>query len=720
LKHFHFLILIFLNLLVGGFIFFKNPRRHTNVAFGILSLVIASWIASLFILLNAHTYNMALIWGRLAFTTGMWAPSALLHFVLSFPNRKISFKKLIVIYGVGFLALLLTLTPWVIKDVKMEPWGLLPVTGPAYFSIILYFAMFLGIAIFLIIKRIRLSHGLERLQLIYIALGFFVGIAHDLITNMILPLLGFKDIYIIGPWNSVELELIFGYAILRYRLLDISVFIKRTSLYLLLVIFITGVYSFIIMLPQKFIFPAGGSNSLILMILSALIISLTIQPLRSWLDKITDKIFFQTKYNYFQLLERISGDLSTVVRLEDMLNMVSSALNDALHLDKLGIYVLARGDDGMEFQCVKKTGGKVTELPDRVPQEDPVLAFVSGHKQPLVAGEFRHYYGHLYAEGKVLDPAKAEIQQILDNILHASVIVPLWLKGNLGGFVILGDKKSGDQFTDRDLSFLETISNQMSVVLENTRLYEQMLANERLTILGTMSASIAHEIRNPLAAVKTFVQMLPNKYQQTEFRMRFDEIVPSELDRLTRITEDLLIFARPSALAFMPTDINALLERVMTLMQPQLRKRELEVVANYAEIPYVQADGQQLTQVFMNLLLNAIQASAPNKKIFLQTKTGTTADERFHQSPSILVSLRDEGPGISAKDYVNVFQPFFTTKHEGTGLGLPTCKRIVEAHHGEIYLDSELGRGTTFTVMLPVEQPSSETMSRGNSVESGR
>jgi signal transduction histidine kinase len=168
------------------------------------------------------------------------------------------------------------------------------------------------------------------------------------------------------------------------------------------------------------------------------------------------------------------------------------------------------------------------------------------------------------------------------------------------------------------------------------------------------------------------------------------------------------------------TDINALLERVLTLMHSQLRKRDLEVVTNYAALPFILADGQQLTQVFMNLILNAIQASEPKKKIYLQTRTSTAADLRYQHMACVFVSLRDEGPGISAKDFNNVFQPFFTTKHEGTGLGLPTSKRIVEAHHGELLLDSELGRGTTFTTVLPVEQPTSETVPFENFVDTAR
>jgi signal transduction histidine kinase len=524
--------------------------------------------------------------------------------------------------------------------------------------------------------------------------------------------MGNKSFVWLTPFLSMIFIIGFAYALFKYRLLDIDVVIKRATLYIGFIGVITGIYALIIILSQRLISAGFGwsNNPFLIAVVAAIIMAFTLQPLRDWLDKITDKLFFQAKYNYFQLLESISRDLSTMVRLEDMLNMTASAILNAMHLDKLGIYILGRGVGQLEFQCAKKIGEKGEMLPSQLPEDTPVTQYLTTSKKLLVTGEFLHYYGHLYTQGRVLDPFKAEIQKILDQTLHAGVIVPLWLKGHLAGFLVLGDKKSGDSFTDRDLSFLETIANQMAVVLENTRLYEQMLNNERLTVLGAMSASIAHEIRNPLAAIKAFVQMLPNKYQLTDFRMRFDEIVPAELDRLTRITEDLLIFARPSSPAFVATDVNALITRVLTLMHNQIHKREIIVETQFGVIPPIQADGQQITQVIMNLLLNAIQSSKPKMKVYIQTRMNTSKPEPYLAHSFVWISIRDEGPGIPEKDFQNIFLPFFTTKHEGTGLGLPTSKRIVDAHHGDIFLESEMGKGTVFTIVLPLHQPSSETV----------
>jgi signal transduction histidine kinase len=358
-------------------------------------------------------------------------------------------------------------------------------------------------------------------------------------------------------------------------------------------------------------------------------------------------------------------------------------------------------------------------LPDALEDENAVITYITTEQEPLIRGEFRHKYGHLYVEGHVLDSFKAAVQLTLDETLKAGVIIPLWRKKNLIGFMALGEKLSGDHYTDRDISLLETIANQMVVVLENTRLYEQMLNGERLRVLGSMSASIAHEIRNPLAAIKTFIQMLPDKYNQTEFRARFNEIVPSEIERLTRITGDLLTFARPSPPALGATDINSTLERVVTLLANQLRKKTIEVVRQFGEVPTIQADSQQLTQVFMNLMLNSIQASSEGGKIILTTSAKAGNENGEAGKPKIFISVRDEGSGIRAKVMPNIFEPFFTTKHEGSGLGLATSKRIAVAHQGDIYVDSIEGKGANFVVILPVK-PDENVFQPFNEIQDGQ
>lgn len=698
----HILIIAALNILIGAFIYLKKPKKQTHIAFGLLFLSLSLWLTSLLILVNSKTHGSALLWGRLTFTVGMLVPTSLLHFISGFPNRILKPPKLLVIYTPGLLAIILTLTPLVIKDVKMQTWGLEPVIGPGYFLIVLFVLSYLIFTVWGIVTRFRHAQREEKLQLIYIMMGFSVFILHILITNLVLPVLGFKNIYLWGPWATVEMGAILGYAMVRYRLLDIEIVIKRTSLYLLLVAIITGLYTFILMLPHKFIGPPGSPGSIGLMIAAAILIAITVQPLRDWLDAVTDRLFFQKKYDYYQVMEKVAHELNTVINLPDALNVVARPLINDMHLKSVGFYLREKAGEA-HYICRKKAGPDSELLPEYAEEENPVVNYLVENKGILEAGEFRHRFGHLYSGDKILDPQKAKIQEALDTTFQAGLLVPLLLKQNLMGFAVLGEKRSGDQFTQRDLALLDLMAGQMVITLENIKMYEQMLNNERLTIIGTMSAGIAHEIRNPLASIKAFVQMLPMKYDKPAFRKRFDEIIPSEIDRISGITENLLAFSKPSPLKLEQVFIRNVVDRVVMLLSSQLRKNQIEIVRMLDNIPVIQADTQQITQVFLNLILNAIQASNNGGKI----KVMTEAREKNRQIPDgsnshIMVSVTDEGEGIKKINMSNIFQPFFTTKTEGTGLGLPTCKRIIEAHHGGIWVESEEGQGARFTLRLPV------------------
>lgn len=700
MQYYQFLILAALDIVIGIFVFTRRPRNQAHIAFGLTSLVLAVWIGSLYILLRASDHKTALFWGRMVFTVGMLGPAAILHFILSFPNRRLLKEHLVIIYGIGSIALIICMSPWVIANVRLDQTGLIPIPGKAYWFIVAYFVTYLVMVIYFTFRRYQKARGLEKLQLFYVLLGFTFFLTHIILTNLILPLLNFKNIFILGPWATVELLGLFGYAILRYRLLDIEIVIKKTTLYLVLVAFIIGIYTFLLMLPQRY-FGTTGSSSVLFMLLTAAVITFTLQPLRDWLDNITDKIFFQKKYDYYMVLEKIARELSSVMKMTEILNIVTRTLLDEMHLKNVGIYLRERSNTST-FACHMKEGDLPKQFPEQLSEGDPLLEYLIDKRQLIESGEFRHQFGYLYAEGKILDQNKYDIQEELDNKFQAALIVPLIQKKTIQGFIALGEKKSGDLFTSRDLTLLETLSSQMTTALENVQLYDQMIANERLTVIGTLAAGIAHEIRNPLASIKTFIQMLPEKYNQEDFRHRFHTVVGSEIDRLSTITADLLTFARPSAPKLDTLNMDYLMDKVKTLMASPFRKKQIEFSWNLAHLPNIQADPQQIFQIVLNIVINAVHASHEKGQIKVYGEIKDQAPG--HPSGKglyLMVTIEDFGTGIKRKDMVNLFQPFFTTKTEGTGLGLATCKRILEAHRGDIYIESEEGKGTKVTIMLP-------------------
>jgi len=188
----------------------------------------------------------------------------------------------------------------------------------------------------LFIRKYLRAKGLEKAQISYVGGSFFTTLVLGASSAIFLPYLGVKSFIQYSPPCALIYISITTYAIARYQLMDIAVVIKRTTLYLVLVGFITAAYTFILILPQNYFGERGSFQSIGLTLIAALIIAITLQPLRDWLDKVTDKVFYQKKYIYYKLLERLSRGISTVIKMEDMLNMVASTRVEAMHRDKVG------------------------------------------------------------------------------------------------------------------------------------------------------------------------------------------------------------------------------------------------------------------------------------------------------------------------------------------------------------------------------------------------
>ncbi|MCU0640637.1 MAG: ATP-binding protein [Candidatus Margulisbacteria bacterium] len=250
------------------------------------------------------------------------------------------------------------------------------------------------------------------------------------------------------------------------------------------------------------------------------------------------------------------------------------------------------------------------------------------------------------------------------------------------------EKKSGALLLIQDLT-------------ERKELEDKIRRADKLTALATMAAGMAHEIKNPLSSMKVFAQLLPLKINDPEYRQKLGEIMPREIDRIDRIVENLLGFARSTALTFVRLPITELLEDDLRYFADKAADAGVRIVRRYAELPPVEIDREQLSQVFSNLILNALQAMPEGGELTVTTAPGKTVDEQLQ---SIRVSIADTGHGISPEMQKKLFDPFFTTKYGGTGLGLTVSHSIVDGHKGFIDLESKLGQGTTFTVTLPVSQ----------------
>ncbi len=233
-------------------------------------------------------------------------------------------------------------------------------------------------------------------------------------------------------------------------------------------------------------------------------------------------------------------------------------------------------------------------------------------------------------------------------------------------------------------------------ITEIKALEERLRQADRLAALGTLSAGLAHEIKNPLSAIKTFVQLLPRKIENPSFMEKFNTTVPREIDRINQLVEDLLELTRRKKRPFVPLDINLLLLQVINLYSEEMKKREIRFEDCLDRIlPLVEGDSETLYRAFSNLTINAIQAMPEGGLL-------TISSGFDFLSSRVQIIFEDTGLGMDEETSKNLFNPFFTTKDRGVGLGMALTHKIIEDHRGTIEVKSEMKKGTTFVVSLPV------------------
>jgi len=246
------------------------------------------------------------------------------------------------------------------------------------------------------------------------------------------------------------------------------------------------------------------------------------------------------------------------------------------------------------------------------------------------------------------------------------------------------------------------------------RLELQIRRSDRLASLGTLSAGMAHEIKNPLVSIKTFAQLLPERYQDSDFRETFSNLIGHEIDRIDTLVNQLLRFARPAKPHLKPMHVHEILDKSLTLIGHRLFQKEIKLTRQWeANVDTIRADADQLEQVFLNFFLNAIDAMKRGGELTVSTQICTgeelvTALAHGNGNGSAVeqevlrITVRDTGEGIRSEDLPHVFDPFFSTKDYGTGLGLSVVHGIIQEHGGQIEVESELKKGTAFHILLPL------------------
>jgi signal transduction histidine kinase len=263
-----------------------------------------------------------------------------------------------------------------------------------------------------------------------------------------------------------------------------------------------------------------------------------------------------------------------------------------------------------------------------------------------------------------------------------------------------------------DIHLLTTLGQNAAIALDNALLYEDLKRSQkliqradRLRSLETIAGGFAHEIRNPLTSIKTFIELAPLRREDQHFMDEFSSVVKDDVSRIERLIHEILGYARYMEPKFVQDDINEIVTACILFLQVKAEREGINITHDLADnVPRMLVDRQQIKQVLLNLFLNAMDAvTGPQGRISVKTYSLN----KPNRGAWVHIEIADNGCGISPTDLEHIFDPFYTTKHkseehEGTGLGLVIVHQIIEQHRGQVEVESQEGRGTTFTISLPV------------------
>ena len=315
------------------------------------------------------------------------------------------------------------------------------------------------------------------------------------------------------------------------------------------------------------------------------------------------------------------------------------------------------------------------------PEAEKILRLTPGEKSPKLPATLQALIAETQATGQTITDRKIVLDPDRGRSPAVSVtVMPAAARDQHGKLIILLKDFSSTKKLEHSLRRLD-----------------------RLASAGTLSAGMAHEIRNALVAVKTFVDLLLEKNQEDELA----EIVSLEMARMVSMVSQILKFAVPAQPNFAPVSVHKILDRTLLLAQHRVEGRLVTFERKLdAENDVLEGDQHQLEQAFVNLLLNAVEAINANGTLAVSTEL--LADDQLQLRGRdarrwMRIRISDTGAGITQENMVRLFEPFFTTKQNGTGLGLAVTRRIIEEHNGTIQVESQSGEGTTFTIMLPMK-----------------
>ncbi len=428
-----------------------------------------------------------------------------------------------------------------------------------------------------------------------------------------------------------------------------------------------------------------------------------------------NRLNLELNYKIKQLLaiQETGKAILSVLDLNNLLTVIMNILSNVCQIHRALIMLVNEGKGYLEYLYA-------VGFPGEIPQE------IINYKLPLSR------VSNIMA--RVANTGKSEyIPEVNSSLLNREnivlalgkptsvYVVPLITRSRIIG-VIATDSIEGQGIPKEIRETLDVFAPQIAIAIENARLYNQLQnqmeelktsqdllsRTEKLSFFGNLAARLAHEIKNPMVAIRTFIQMLPQKYDDEEFKKDFYNIALEETNRVNNLLTELLDLVKTKESRCEMADLHSLIEKMILLVSPESKSKQIEIVKNFSpRIGPIWMDPEKIKQVILNLLSNAVEFTPKGGRIEIIT----TEIVEKEKTPRICLVIQDNGAGIPQPIIHKIFDPYFTTKHKsslhnGTGLGLFIAYQNMLDHQGTIEVESKVNEGTKFTLFLPVTAPS--------------
>ncbi len=709
------------SLLFGFFVCWANPNRRMNQIWFAFMTMVGGWgIGSTWIALESDPVMALWAW-RLSFAfCVVWIPILFFHFVCVFCQiHKPRLLQSCYIAGVGFFPCIL-LSDQFFSSVRLT-FSSFYYPKPGFLLVSFFTILWLGLILYshaLLIQAYRHSTDIKRSQVQYFFLATAIGYSGGSLG--FLPIFGL-DLYPWGHFAIAVYPVVMAYAIVRYRFMDISLAFEKSIAYLALVLMATvPAYGFLLWAQQTYFGSISYPFSAILL-LTFLLVVFGAYSIKLRTEEALKRTLFKRRYDTVQTISNFSKALVGILDFKILTDEIVQTLVKVLGVQHAILYTL--DESKAAYSPVSIAGSQLPpSAPARISVGEDLPLWLRKFHKSLVREEVEHVRrGH--GSVSVLDSVR---------LLHTEVCVPfINNKNRLIGFCTLGSRQDHRQYSPDEIQLFTSLSHNAAIALDNAMMYQDLKQTQslmerthRLQSLEIMAGGFAHEVRNPLTSIKTFVQLAPKRVGNHEFLRKFGKIVTDDIARIERLTQEILDYSEQRSLHLQLENLNEILEACVNASKLNVNGKAIQIAEYYGfDIPLLSLDRQQIQQVFLNLISNAIDSLGEEGGVI---SLSTQHQKRVSGKNFVQVVVKDNGKGIPEKELEFIFEPYFTTKHEnqereGTGIGLTIVRQIVQAHGGSIEVKSVVGEGTLFFVNFSTSfhVPSQEASSLPNAIPIG-